>query len=85
MAAYYISLLLRGGWSSSAMAVGFAICILVLSNASTCGVAAARQMEEIPSRMPRSLLANELAPTPPMGYLFPFFLFSMLTILLLVW
>ncbi|XP_050255898.1 alpha-galactosidase-like isoform X1 [Quercus robur] len=68
MAAYHISLLLRGGWSSSAVAVGFAICILVLSNTSTCGVAAARQMEEIPSPMPRSLLANELAPTPPMGW-----------------
>ncbi|XP_023910949.2 alpha-galactosidase isoform X1 [Quercus suber] len=68
MAAYYISLLLRGGWSSSAMAVGFAICILVLSNTSTCGVAAARQMEEIPSSMPRSLLANKLALTPPMGW-----------------
>nr|XP_023910952.1 alpha-galactosidase-like isoform X3 [Quercus suber] len=68
MAAYYISLLLRGGWSSSAMAVGFAICILVLSNTSTCGVAAARQMEEIPTSMPRSLLANKLALTPPMGW-----------------
>nr|POF12137.1 alpha-galactosidase [Quercus suber] len=50
------------------MAVGFAICILVLSNTSTCGVAAARQMEEIPTSMPRSLLANKLALTPPMGW-----------------
>ncbi|XP_075666275.1 alpha-galactosidase-like isoform X4 [Castanea sativa] len=68
MAAYYKSLLLREGWSSSAMAVGFAICIFVLSYASTCGVAAAGQMEEIRPPMPRSLLANELALTPPMGW-----------------
>ncbi|KAM4112789.1 hypothetical protein ACJW30_05G167300 [Castanea mollissima] len=68
MAAYYKSLLLREGWSSSAMAVGFAICIFVLSYASTCGVAAAGQMEEIRPPMPRSLLANELGLTPPMGW-----------------
>ncbi|KAF3942538.1 hypothetical protein CMV_030815, partial [Castanea mollissima] len=58
------------GWSSSAMAVGFAICIFVLSYASTCGVAAAGQMEEIRPPMPRSLLANELGLTPPMGISF---------------
>lgn len=67
MAAYYKSLFSLEGWSSSAMAVGFAICIFMLSNASTFGVAAVGRMEEIPPPMTRSLLANELALTPPMG------------------